>query len=89
MFYIARRLNTSVVWVQRCMMAYGRRPARLAGGEAESRETRLEKLEADEPEEREERAPEESEDLGTSGKHELREKPPRPDRQATPNDSVR
>ena len=48
---VARELNTSVIWVERCMLAYGKRLDRSHFESEESAEDRLEALEADEPEE--------------------------------------
>jgi hypothetical protein len=80
MAVVAKNLNTSVVWVERCMLAYGREPERPSGASAESRERRLESLEEGEAEER---GPEEIEEPA-SGRHELREKQPRRAAEATP-----
>jgi hypothetical protein len=70
---IARNLNTSVAWVERCMLAYGRRPGRSGGAGAEATERRLERLEEEEPEEL---GPEEIEERGSSRARELRERQP-------------
>jgi hypothetical protein len=48
---IARQMHTSVLWVDRCMQAYGRRMKQDVHNSAEAREHRLESLEEDEPEE--------------------------------------
>lgn len=48
---IAKQLGTSVPWVERCMLAYGRRAERPGQETAEAREERLESFEEDEPEE--------------------------------------
>src|SRR5262249_23184777 len=49
---LARQLGTSRLWVERCMLAYGRQPAHIELENAEEREDALEKLEEEEPEER-------------------------------------
>jgi len=49
---VARELDTSAVWVERCMLAYGREVRRPSNKSAESKEQLLESLEEDEPEER-------------------------------------
>jgi hypothetical protein len=49
---IARSLGTSVAWVERCMLAYGRRPRGQGGESAESKENLMESWEQNEPEER-------------------------------------
>jgi hypothetical protein len=60
---VAKELGTSVTWVERCMLAYGRRAKRPGVESAETTEQRLENFEEDEPEEvgpedvEEERAP--------------------------------
>lgn len=48
---IAKRLGTSVPWVERCMRTYGRRPKRPSLESAEGREAVLEDYEENEPEE--------------------------------------
>ena len=68
---VARSLDTSVVWVERCMLAYGRQPRRPRGESAESKEKRLQRLEEDEPEER---GREEIEEPGAPYGRESREK---------------
>jgi hypothetical protein len=51
MSMVAKGLGTSITWVQRCMLAYGRRPKRSGVESAETTEQRLEKFEEEEPEE--------------------------------------
>jgi hypothetical protein len=48
---VAKRMGTSVAWVERCLTSYGRRAKRPGLESAEGREERLEKFEEDEPEE--------------------------------------
>lgn len=48
---IARELHTSVIWVERCMLASGKRVNHSHLQSVESAEDRLEALEEDEPEE--------------------------------------
>jgi len=48
---LAKQLGTSTVWVEHCMITYGRRSKRPGLESAEGREERLESLEEDEPEE--------------------------------------
>ncbi len=67
MSMVARRLGTTVTWVERCMLAYGRRPKRPGLESAESREQHLESFEDQEPEEV---APE---DVAEPGARELKE----------------
>jgi hypothetical protein len=71
MSVVAKELDTSVVWVERCMLTYGRRPKRQAVESAESREQRLESLEEDEPEER---GPEDIEEEGAPERRENTER---------------
>lgn len=80
MSVVAKNLDTNVVWVERCMVAYGRQPRRPSAQSVESKEKRLESLEEDEPEER---APEEIEEAGARYQRELREKRLREGSQAT------
>jgi hypothetical protein len=68
---IAEKLGTSVPWVERCMLTYGRRPKRPGHETAESLEARLEHLEEDEPEET---AREDTEEAGAVDIEELPEK---------------
>ena len=51
MSVVAKELGTSVTWVERCMLAYGRRAKRPGVESAETTERRLENFEEDEPEE--------------------------------------
>jgi len=48
---VAKQLGTNIVWVERCMQAYGRRVVRPGLESAEGREERLENFEEDEAEE--------------------------------------
>ena len=48
---VAKRFGTSIVWVERCMQAYGKRVVRPGLESPEGREARLRRLEEDEPEE--------------------------------------
>jgi len=73
MSVVAKELGTSVVWVERCMLAYGRQPRRPSGKSAESREQLLESLEENEPEE--ENAPEDIEEAGAPNRGERPEQP--------------
>jgi len=66
---VAKQLHTTVTWVERCMLAYGRRPRRPGLESAESREQHLEDLEEQEPEEV---APE---DIAEPGARERKEHP--------------
>jgi hypothetical protein len=68
---IAEKLGTSVPWVERCMLTYGRRPKRPGHETAEAVEARLERLEEDEPEET---AREDAEEAGAVEIEELPEK---------------
>ena len=51
MSMVAKQLRTTVTWVERCMLAYGRRPMRPGIESAEGREERLESFEDQEVEE--------------------------------------
>lgn len=51
MSMVAKRLRTTVTWVERCMLAYGRQPLRPGIESAEGREERLESFEDQEAEE--------------------------------------
>ncbi len=66
---IAQELHTSVIWVERCMLASGKRVAHSHLQSVESAEDRLEGLEEDEPEES---APEEIEAGREPKEHEER-----------------
>jgi hypothetical protein len=68
---IAEKLGTSVPWVERCMLTYGRRPKRPGHETAEAVEARLERLEEDEPEET---AREDAEEAGAVDIEDLPEK---------------
>lgn len=48
---LAKRMGTSVTWVEHCLRSYGRRPKRPSFESHEGREAELEALEQDEPEE--------------------------------------
>lgn len=72
MSMVAKELGTSVVWVERCMLTYGRRPRRPSGKTAESREQLLESLEENEPEEG---GPEDIEEAGAPNRGERPEQP--------------
>jgi hypothetical protein len=72
MSQVARQLGTHVIWVEHCMLAYGRRPKRPGYESAEARDERLEALEADEPEES---GPEDVEEPGA------RERPEHPEKE--------
>lgn len=48
---VAKRLGTTVPWIEHCMRAYGRRPKRPGLESAEAREEQLESFEDEEPEE--------------------------------------
>lgn len=48
---LARKMGTSVTWVEHCLKAFGRRPKRPSLESHESREAELEALEESEPEE--------------------------------------
>lgn len=80
---IAKRLNTSTLWVEHCMIIYGRRARRPGIESAESREQRLENWEENEPEEA---AAEDTEERGEREEKEPVEKQLRipPPRQPTP-----
>jgi hypothetical protein len=71
MSMLAKRMHTTVVWVERCMLASGRRPLRPG---MESAETREEGLEAFEDAEPEEIAPEDIQEPGARGYKEHPEK---------------
>jgi hypothetical protein len=75
MSVLAKKLGTSVVWVERCMLAYGRRARRPGAESSESKEQLLESLEQGEPEER---GPEDIREAGASSR---REKPEQLDQQ--------
>jgi len=69
---IAKKLNTSVIWVEHCLQVFGRRARRPGLESQEGRETRLEAFE-------EEDEPEESppEDIEEPGEREREERPER------------
>jgi hypothetical protein len=71
MSMVARTLGTSVTWVERCMVAYGRRVKRPGRESAETTERRLESLEENEPEEI---GPEDVEEEAEGKPHEQPEK---------------
>jgi len=71
MSQLAKRLGTTVTWVEHCMRVYGRRPKRPGFESAEEREAALEALEEDEPEETS------SEDVQEPGARERAEHPAR------------
>lgn len=75
---IARQMHTSVLWVDRCMEAYGRRMKQEVHNSAEAREHRLESLEEDEPEEV---GSEELGEMDTQDRRELRRLRPHPDKE--------
>ena len=72
MSVVAEELGTSVVWVERCMLAYGRRPKRPGTESDEARQHLLESWEADEPEES---GPEDIEEAGAPYRREQPERP--------------
>jgi hypothetical protein len=71
MSVVARNLNTSAAWVERCMLAYGRHATRPSSKNAESKAMLMESWEQDEPEEL---GPEENEEAGAPYRRELPEK---------------
>jgi hypothetical protein len=62
---VAKELGTNVTWVERCMLAYGRRAKRSRVESAETTAQRLESFEEDEPEEV---GPEDVEEEGSSAR---------------------
>lgn len=75
---IARQMHISVLWVDRCMEAYGRRMKQEVHKSAEAREQRLESLEEDEPEEV---GSEELGEMDPQDRRELRRLQPHPDQE--------
>jgi hypothetical protein len=75
---IATQMHTSVLWVDRCMEAYGRRMKQEVHKSAEAREHGLESLEEDEPEEV---GSEELGEMDTQDRRELRRLRPHPDKE--------
>ncbi len=73
---VAKKLGTSVAWVEQCMRTYGRRPRRPGLESSEGRESKLEAMESYEPEESLE-----PEDRGEKGLPRTRSKPPQLKRQ--------
>lgn len=69
---LAKRLGTSIPWVERCMLMYGRRPQRPGLEAAESKESEIEAFEEEEPEES---FPEDKEEPGAHEEPEHPEKP--------------
>jgi hypothetical protein len=82
----ARQMHTSVLWVDRCMQAYGRRMQKAVHSSAEAREHRLEGFEEDEPEEV---GSEEVGEMDTQDRIELRRLRPHPDKEQTLRSNIK
>jgi hypothetical protein len=84
---VAKRMGTSVAWLERCLLSYGRRAKRPGLESAEAREERLEEFEEEEPEET---FPEDVEEPGARPlpEHPERERRPRLGLPPTPGNST-
>lgn len=71
---VAKKLGTSVAWVERCMIIYGRRPKRPGYESPGSRQAEIEKWESEEPEEE---FPEDKEEPGARERLIIPDKPRR------------
>jgi hypothetical protein len=84
--HVAKHFGTSIIWVERCMQAYGKRVDRPGTESSDGREQRLSNFE---DEEATEKFPEDVEEPGgrERGPRLEVEKPPRPTPRPTPDES--